>query len=89
LTVLARNQAPELIDPTHRINVASAVGDAGGRLRPFVARIPAPLSIGTLMLADGQAVKGFLVEAQAVSGARDISSFGGWRAYIAEAKATT
>jgi len=32
-------------------------------------------------------VKGFLVEAEAVSGARDISSFGGWRAYLAQAKA--
>jgi allophanate hydrolase len=28
-------------------------------------------------------VKGFLVEAGAVEGARDITSFGGWRAFIA------
>ena len=55
----------------------------------FVAGIPAPLSIGTLSLANGQAVKGFLVEAEAVIGARDISSFGGWRAYVGKAKATT
>jgi allophanate hydrolase len=47
----------------------------------FVAAIPAPLSIGTLTLADGRAVKGFLVEAEAIAGARDVSSFGGWRAY--------
>ena len=47
----------------------------------FVAAIPAPLSIGTLTLADGRGVKGFLVEAEAVAGARDISSFGGWRAF--------
>nr|WP_299811006.1 allophanate hydrolase [Tardiphaga sp.] len=51
----------------------------------FVAAIPSPLSIGTLQLADGSNVKGFLVEATAVDGARDISSFGGWRAYTAEA----
>jgi allophanate hydrolase len=47
----------------------------------FVAAIPAPLGIGTLTLADGRGVKGFLVEAEAVKGARDISSFGGWRAF--------
>ena len=32
----------------------------------FVAAVPRPLSIGTLELADGCAVKGFLVEAEAV-----------------------
>jgi allophanate hydrolase len=49
----------------------------------FVANIPSPLSIGTLVLANGEAVKGFLVEAEAVKGARDISSFGGWRKFVA------
>ncbi len=53
----------------------------------FVASIPPPLSIGTIRLADGSAVKGFLVEAAAVEGARDISAFGGWRAFMAEAAA--
>jgi allophanate hydrolase len=48
----------------------------------FVALIPAPLGIGTLELADGSTVQGFLCEALAVAGARDISPFGGWRAYI-------
>jgi allophanate hydrolase len=52
----------------------------------FVAAIPAPLSIGTLRLADGYGVKGFLVEATAIDGARDISSFGGWRAFTAAAE---
>ena len=32
-------------------------------------------------------VKGFLVEAEAVDGARDISAFGGWRAFMAQAEA--
>ena len=50
----------------------------------FVAAIPPPLSIGTVRLADGRGVKGFLVEAVDVEGARDISSFGGWRAFVAE-----
>lgn len=52
----------------------------------FVAGIPSPLSIGTLMLADGRSVKGFLVEAEAVRGAQDISDFGGWRAFVARAR---
>lgn len=49
----------------------------------FVALIPAPLGIGSIELADGARVQGFLCEAQATAGARDISQFGGWRAYIA------
>jgi allophanate hydrolase len=49
----------------------------------FVASIPPPLGIGTLALSDGRGVKGFLVEASATTSARDISSFGGWRAYMA------
>jgi allophanate hydrolase len=49
----------------------------------FVALIPAPLGIGTLVLADGSSVQGFVCEPQALQGAQDISHFGGWRAYIA------
>ncbi len=50
----------------------------------FVAAIPPPLSIGTVRLADGRGVKGFIVEPADISGARDISAFGGWRAFTAE-----
>ena len=53
----------------------------------FVAAVPPPLSIGTVRLADGRGVKGFIVEAADVDGARDISAFGGWRAFVAEAAA--
>ena len=49
----------------------------------FVAGIPAPLGIGTLRLADGTAPKGFLVEAEGVAGAEDITGYGGWRRYLA------
>jgi allophanate hydrolase len=38
-------------------------------------------------LADGRDVKGFIVEPAAINGARDISSFGGWRAFMAEGAA--
>jgi allophanate hydrolase len=55
----------------------------------FVSRIPSPLGIGTLKLADGTEAKGFLVEAVAVEGARDISEFGGWRGFLASRQAAT
>ena len=55
----------------------------------FVAMIPAPLGIGTLQLADGSSVQGFLCEAQALSGAQNISGFGGWRAYLEAVSKTT
>ena len=48
----------------------------------FVAAIPPPMGIGTLELEDGDRVKGFLCESYAVAGARDITHFGGWRAFL-------
>ena len=35
-----------------------------------------------IKLADGRLVHGFLCEAYALAAARDISHFGGWRAYL-------
>ena len=49
----------------------------------FLALIPQPLGLGTLTLADGSSVHGFLCEPAALDGARDISSTGGWRAHLA------
>jgi allophanate hydrolase len=51
----------------------------------FVAAIPPPLSIGTVRLKDGRGIKGFIVEAADIAGAQDISAFGGWRGFVAEA----
>ena len=65
------------------VEIWAMPADGFGR---FVAAIPSPMAIGTLKLADGRSVKGFLVEPEAINGARDISNFGGWRAYIASAK---
>ena len=48
----------------------------------FVSGIPAPLGIGTIDLDDGTSVQGFLCETYAVAQARDITVFGGWRAYL-------
>ena len=56
------------------------------RFGEFVAEIPAPLGIGNLTLIDGRSVKGFICEPWALADALDITSFGGWRAYIASLK---
>jgi allophanate hydrolase len=50
----------------------------------FVVEVPAPLAIGTVTLADGTSVKGFVAEPRALTGAQDITDLGGWRAYIAQ-----
>jgi allophanate hydrolase len=55
----------------------------------FVSKIPAPLGVGKLVLADGRHVTGFLCEATALDDAADITNFGGWRAYIASKAKTT
>ena len=49
----------------------------------FVAGVPSPLGFGTLALADGSTVQGFLCEAYATLDAIDISHLGGWRNYLA------
>lgn len=51
----------------------------------FVAGVPAPMGIGTVELFDGTWVKGFLCEAYALEGAKEITEFGGWRAYLRSA----
>lgn len=52
----------------------------------FTVEVPAPLAIGTVTLADGTSVKGFVAEPRALTGAEDITHLGGWRAYIAQKK---
>jgi allophanate hydrolase len=49
----------------------------------FVVDVPPPLAIGSVTLADGSTVKGFVAEPRATAGAEDITALGGWRAYIA------
>ena len=48
----------------------------------FLALVPPPLGLGSIELEDGRWVKGFICEPHALRGARDISAFGGWRAYL-------
>jgi allophanate hydrolase len=48
----------------------------------FVAQIPAPLGIGKITLASGEQVPGFIAEPRATQGATEITSFGGWKAWL-------
>jgi allophanate hydrolase len=54
------------------------------RFGGFVAGVPKPLSIGDVQLQDGRWCKCFLCESAALEGAREITSFGSWRAYLAK-----
>ncbi|WP_394791006.1 allophanate hydrolase [Rhodoferax sp.] len=56
----------------------------GAQFGSFVDGIPAPLGMGRTLLADGSAVAGFICEPSGLDGARDITAFGGWRAYKAQ-----
>jgi allophanate hydrolase len=53
------------------------------RFGEFVAEVPPPLAIGSLEVADGRSVKGFVCELFAFAGAEDISRHRGWRAHLA------
>ncbi|WP_018896812.1 allophanate hydrolase [Rhizobium sp. 2MFCol3.1] len=67
------------------VEVWTLPADGFGR---FVQKIPAPLGIGKVALDDGASISGFLCEAHAVAGAVEVTSHGGWRAYIASLKAS-
>ncbi len=49
----------------------------------LVATLPSPMAIGPVELADGTTAPGFLCEPQALANSREITEFGGWRAYRA------
>lgn len=54
-----------------------------GAFGSFVAGIPRPLGIGQVELADGTWCSGFICDQFGLSGAEDISQFGGWIPYLA------
>ena len=49
----------------------------------FVAAVPAPLGIGSATLDNGSVVKCFICEGYAIASAEEITSYGGWRNYLA------
>jgi len=48
----------------------------------FIALIPSPLGIGTVLLDDGHSVKGFICEAFGTEGGTDITQLGSWRRFL-------
>jgi allophanate hydrolase len=70
------------------------VGEGGAAIETEVWRLPAeglgrlltalprPMTLGSVQLADGTEVPGFLCEPSALTDAEDITSFGGWRSYL-------
>lgn len=73
---LVRAHAGEAIE----VEVYALGAEQFGR---FVAKVPAPLTIGTVLLEDGTSVKGFLCEPAALESATEITGMRGWRAYRA------
>lgn len=75
---------PALVHSDDGAPIAVEVYELGvAEFGSFVVDVPAPLAIGTVTLADGSSVKGFVSEPRASAGAEDITHLGGWRAYIA------
>ncbi|GIJ50438.1 allophanate hydrolase [Virgisporangium aliadipatigenens] len=58
---------------------------AAADLGELLVRIPAPLGLGSVTLADGRTVVGFLAESYAVAGRPDITGYGSWPAYLSAA----
>ena len=70
------------------------VGEGGAAIEAEVWRLPAeglgrlltalprPMALGRIELADGDEAPGFLCEPGALDGSRDITAYGGWRAYL-------
>jgi allophanate hydrolase len=70
------------------------VGEGGAEIETEVWKLPAaglgrllstlprPMALGSVRLADGTDVPGFLCEPSALRNAEDITSYGGWRSYV-------
>ena len=50
----------------------------------LLAQVPAPLGFGSVTLADGRSMLGFVCEAMGTEGRPDITQYGGWRAWLAK-----
>ncbi|MBP5940678.1 allophanate hydrolase [Streptomyces acidiscabies] len=48
----------------------------------FLSALPRPMTLGKVELTDGTQVTGFLCEPSALKNAEDITTHGGWRAYL-------
>ena len=74
------------VDPADPKAVSVAVevwqGPAAG-LASVLMKEPEGLSVGKVTLSDGEVVLGVIGEPELVRGQKEISSYGGWRSYIA------
>lgn len=85
LYALADGKRPGMIrDPEQGTAIAVEVWDLPhAEVGSFLAGIPAPLGLGKVELEDGRWLTGFICEEYGLQGARDITPFGGWRAWLA------
>ena len=72
-------RAPGFQGPGIEVEIWALPEDTVGS---FIDNIPPPLTIGNIRLANGQWIKGFLVESSALDQATEITAFGGWRNYL-------
>ena len=81
-------QRPGLVrDPSGAAIAVEVWGLPQAAFGSFIAGVPSPFAIGTVVLEDGTSVKGFVCETAGLSGATDISEFGGWRAFLQQSEA--
>lgn len=70
-------------DP-YAVSVAVEVWQVpAGGLASVLMKEPEGLSVGKVTLSDGETVLGVIGEPELVRGKKEISSYGGWRSYIA------
>ncbi len=75
---------PDADGPGIEVEIWQLTPEAFGR---FTASVTAPLSIGTIQLANSHEVHGFLCESFAVTRAQEITEYGGWRGFLRETSA--
>ena len=80
------NPAMLRVDPTdpQAVSVAVEVWQVPATgLASVLMKEPEGLSVGKVALSDGEIVLGVIGEPELVRGQKEISSYGGWRSYIA------
>ena len=74
------NEGEQGVSVALEVREVPAAGRAG-----ILLGEPAGLSIGKVRLQSGETVLGVIAEPALVTGQKDISAYGGWRAYMADA----
>ena len=85
LLVAGNASKPRLLVPAGRTSGGGRTCTLGrDAFGSFVAGVPPPMVIGSVTLDDGRVVKSFLCEPYALEGSEEITSFGGFRAFLAK-----